>query len=100
MEVGRFNSATLLTFKVTGIVNCAPPPVELSDTLPLYTPGARPVGFTPTVKVAGVVVPLAVPINNQLTLLAVPVLEIVKPRGVPPDATETVCAAGRVWPTW
>src|SRR5436190_5456731 len=98
MEGGRFNKATLLTFKVTGILSAVPPGV-LSRMVPLYTLGASPSGFTPTVKFAGAVEEVGEPVNNQLIPFATPLPVTVNESGAPLAVTATVWAAGTDCPT-
>jgi hypothetical protein len=98
IEVGRFSKATVLTFRVTGMLSCGDPPAPVSCTLPVYEPAGKPVGFTPTVSVAGVVLLAAAPVSNQLIPFEVPLAATVNVTGVPPELIDTVWFPGTAWP--
>src|SRR5579871_200142 len=92
-------TGSLVTLSVTAICSgLLPAPLAVTVIVPVYVPGASPVGFTPTAK--GVpAVPVAGTVNQLPLLFAV---EAAKVRGIAPLVlfTVTFCAAGVAVASW
>ena len=83
------------TVRVTGTVcGLFPAPAAVIVTLPLYVPADNPLGFTDTLRLAGVVPEPCVTASQATEAVAV------RLKAEPLLVTDTLCATGTLPPIW